>query len=204
MTGRNQFTDRDFQAKWMRGAAVLALNLTDSNGKCLLKHQEALPQKTVSRKQYRSSRDSLFWQQSIYWGEHGSGVCVCCCQQDWDTSLPRLTRVASGASASICKEWGERGASEGSAQIRSAHWSTQETQSMGTHRGAGTGPRCGNLMIKSDLRRNMSDILDFQWKTKSGKTKSALFSFKMCEKQTETTKYLQTKITIKIKNGWVL
>lgn len=45
---------------------------------------------------------------------------------------------------------GERGASEGSAQIRSAHWSTQETQSMGAHQGAQTSPCCGNLLIKPD------------------------------------------------------
>lgn len=49
---------------------------------------------------------------------------------------------------------------------------------MGTHRGAGTGPWCGNVMIKSDLGGNMQDIWDFQLKVKSGKTKPALFSMK--------------------------
>lgn len=59
---------------------------------------------------------------------------------------------------------GERRASEGSAQIRSAHWSTQETQSMGTQWGAQASPCCGNLLIKSDLGENIQDGLSFTQK----------------------------------------
>ena len=47
---------------------------------------------------------------------------------------------------------GERGASEGSAQLSSAQWSAQETPSMGTHQGAQTSPCGGNLLIKADSR----------------------------------------------------
>ena len=57
---------------------------------------------------------------------------------------------------------GGRGASEGSAQIRSAHWSTQETQSMGTPQGAQASPCGGNLLIKPSW--SMRYISNIWWK----------------------------------------
>lgn len=76
----------------------------------------------------------------------------------------RIEMQASGGSPgwSISRLWvsaknGERGASEGSAQLSSAHWSAQETPSMGTHQGAQSSPCGGNLLIKPHSRENIQD-----------------------------------------------
>lgn len=43
-------------------------------------------------------------------------------------------------------------------QLSSAHWSAQETPSMGTHQGAQTSPGSGSLLIKPDSRENIQHV----------------------------------------------
>lgn len=50
---------------------------------------------------------SLFWQQSICWGEDSSVLSVCCYQQGWDTSHSVLNGVSNAVALGFCKEWGE-------------------------------------------------------------------------------------------------
>lgn len=51
---------------------------------------------------------SLFWQQSICWGEDSSVLFVCCYQQGWDTCHSVLNGVPNVVALGFCKEWGER------------------------------------------------------------------------------------------------
>lgn len=51
---------------------------------------------------------SLFWQQSICWGEDTSVLFVCCYQQGWDTSHSVLNGVSNAVALGFCNEWGER------------------------------------------------------------------------------------------------
>lgn len=109
---------------------------------------------------------SLFWQQSICCREDSSGVVV---------AISRIEIQASWGSPGWSASWlwvsvknGERGASEGSAQLSSAHWSAQETPGMGTHQEAQTSACGGNLLTKPDSRENIQDASGF---TKRYKTK---------------------------------
>lgn len=80
-------------------------------------------------------------------------------------AISRIEIQASWSSPgwSISRLWvsaknGKRGASEGSAQLSSAHWSAQETPSMGTHQGVQASPCGGNLLIKPDKKKNRGNI----------------------------------------------
>lgn len=94
---------------------------------------------------------------------------------------------------------GERGASEGSAQLSSAHWSAQETLSMGTHQGAQTTPCGGNLLIKTWLKRKHTRCVRFYKKKKrkwfcTAKLKLGPFvDLKSCHKGIKNTKWKQMK-----------
>lgn len=151
MTGRNQFTYRDFLAKQMRGSSVLTMMEMQRKNVCW----QIGRLRKLSRRNSIAAPETYCFDSSQSAGEKTEVVYVCCCQQDWDTSLPRAHQGGQWGIREHLQRMGENGASEGSAQIRSAHWSTQETLSMGTHRGVRTGPWCGTLEIKSELGENM-------------------------------------------------
>lgn len=108
-----------------------------------------------------SSSGPLFWQQLIC-GERTAVVYVCCYQQGWHTSCLRLNGVSNAVALGICKEWGKEEHQRD--QIRSAHWSTQEKQSMGTHQGVLASSCIGNLLIKLDWWEKAQNILSFPLK----------------------------------------